>query len=323
MKLSNSRYHCYLECPYKHWLRYYRKLRTKNVVRPLTFGSDMHKLLQFRGDQEALSVAQKEIGEAYYDLTPTQQNILGEDYLLELSAVFEDYKRVYRKFRMPNHTEREFKIRVGEYRGEKIVFHGIVDEDYLSREDGKKVIEICDHKTFNRRPEMDTLVMNTQKCLYAKAYFLKSGILPARVIWDYIKSTPAAFPAYLEHSQRFSRAASKTITPYSYLRACDYYGITDKAIRAEAKRYKGNIPEFFFRVTMDIVPEAVDIVWDSFLYVARDIIRQGHKNKVRKLDRNCAWCDYRDICNMELAGHSAEGVIERNYTIRDDDEEKV
>lgn len=323
MKISNSRYHCYLECPYKHYLRYYEKLRTKHVERPLTFGSDMHTLLQYRHDPEALAKAQKQIGETYYDLTVAQQTVLGEDYLMELSAVFEDYMRVYRKARVPNHTEREFKVRIGEYRGEKIILHGIIDEDYFSRVNGRKVIEISDHKTFNRRPDLSTYVMNTQKCVYAKAYFLKTGILPERVIWDYIKSTPAPFPAYLEHSQRFSKAASKTITPYSYLRACDFYGITDKAVRADAKLYKKNIPEYFFRVPMDIVPEMVDIVWDGFLYVARDIIRQGHKNKARKLDRNCSWCDYRDICNVEMSGHSAKAVIEQNYTRRDDEDEKV
>lgn len=323
MKISNSRFDTYLRCPYAHYLRYYEGLEVKHKDRPLVFGGDMHKLLQYRGDPKKLKRTRREIGDAYYALSPLEQQKLGgDDYIVDLSMIFEDYMDIYKDSPLPNHTEREFKIKVGSVKGEPVVFHGIIDEVYKRKRKGKKVVRLGEHKTFKKRPDMNTLVMNTQKCLYAKAYFLKTGILPEEVMWDHICSIPASEPIYLEKSKRFSTAATKRVTPYSFLRACQRLEITDKTVLAQAANYAQNIPEFFFKTPMEIVPEMVDIVWEGFMYTARDIVRQGHKNKTRHLTRDCHWCEFRDVCNAELSGQDAAGIIKRNYTHRDRTEEE-
>lgn len=320
MKISNSRFDTYHRCPYAHYLRYYEGLSAKYKGRPLSFGSDFHTLLQYRGDKQELKKAKREIKKVFYDLSPAQQQIIGgEDYLTDLTLIFSDYRKVYKDSPMPTFTEREFSIKVGDYKGEPIIFNGIIDGGFVYRKSGQKVVDIEEHKTFGRKPDMNTLVMNTQKCMYAKAYHFKTGILPQRVIWDYICSTPAAEPVYLVNSNRFSLAASKKITPYSYLRACDRHEIDDPTIRAEAERYQSSLGEFFFQVPQDVVPTMVDTVWDGFMYTARDIIRQGYKNKTRYLTRDCVWCDFKDVCNAELSGYSAKDIIKRNFTQEDRD----
>lgn len=322
MRISNSRFATYLRCPHAHYLRYYEGLEPVGKKRPLSFGSDMHKLLQFRNDPKLLKKARLEIGDAYYGLSHNAQQALGgDDYILDLSVIFADYQELYANHIQPQQTELEFEITVDNYRGEPIVFNGLIDEIYRRRRSGQKYVIIGEHKTFGRRPDMNTLVMNPQKCLYAQAYKMQFGLLPREVIWDHIHSSPASPPTWLEKQGRFSQAATKKVTPQSYRRACDAMGITDPDILAQAKEYEQNIPEFFFKTRQDVIPHMVNQVWEDFLYVSRDIIRQGHKNTTRNLTRDCSWCDFRVLCNAELFGQNTSGIKKQFFTLREHKED--
>lgn len=313
MYISYSRVQTYLGCPYSHYLRYVRKLSKKKPERPLYFGTDFHKLLELRNDPKGLKKARAEIVDTFYSLPGSWQADLGENYVEDLFNIFKDYRKVYDGCLQPQITEQDFHLEVGKYRDEPIVFVGRIDELYLLKRKGTKEIRIGEHKTFSSKPNMNTLVMNPQKCLYAKAAFLLKGILPERVIWDYIRSTPASEPIWLEKSGRFSNASSTKITPYSWKRACKARGITDKDIIAQGEQYAPNIPEFFFRVELDIDPFMVDSVWDGFMFTSKQIIRFGEKNKTKNITRNCDWCSYRDICHAEMTGGDPEYVIKKDF----------
>lgn len=280
------------------------------------FGTDFHKLLELRNDPKALNSARVEITDSYYSMPASWQGDLGENYVDDLFTIFEDYQKVYEGTRQPQVTERDFELEVGKFKDEPIVFVGKIDELYLLKRKGEKTITVGEHKTFSSKPNMDILVMNPQKCLYAKAVQFLKGILPEKVMWDYIKSSPASAPIWLEKSGRFSDAASTKITPMSWERACRDKGITDPEILAKGRRYESNISEFFFRVPLDIDPCMVDRVWEGYLYTAKQIIRYGGKNRTQNITRNCSWCTYRDICHAELTGADPEYVIKRDFEER-------
>lgn len=314
--ISYSRESAYLQCPYLHWLRYIRRLEKKQPERPLYFGTDFHKLLELRNNPAALKAAKQDIKDTYYEMPASWQGDLGENYVDDLFTIFKDYQHLYRDTRQPQITEQEFEFEVGTYRGEPIIFVGKIDELYLLKRQGVKSIVVGEHKTFSNKPSMDTLVMNPQKCLYAKAAYFFKGILPDRVKWDYIRSTPASEPIWLEKTKRFSEAASNKITPMSWKRACKARGILDPEIIQKGEKYRGNIPEFFFQVELDIDPDMVDTVWEGYLYTAKQIIRCGAKNKTHNVTRNCSWCTYHDICYAEMTGGDAEYVIARDFQER-------
>lgn len=313
MKISYSRFSSYLRCPYKHYLSYYKGLKLKKPVRPLYFGSDFHKLLELRTDPEKLAEAKKAIGSQYYELPPQWQADLGEDYLFELQCIFDDYCTVYQDAPQPTQTEKPFEIKVGTYKGEPVIFNGIIDELYKYKIEGQKVCKIGEHKTFSRRPDQNTLVLNTQKNLYAKAVHLLTGVMPRSVIWDYIHSKPAQMPIWLEKTQRFSTAKSNNITPFSWRRACELKGITDPEVLKQGNVYAANVGNFFFRCELDVIPAMVDNIWEGFKYTCRDIVRQGHKNKTKNLTPDCKFCDYRDICYTEMTGGDMEYLLQQNY----------
>lgn len=313
MNISYSRQSSYLHCPYQHYLRYVRGLRKKKPDRPLYFGTDFHKLLELRNDPKALEEAKQQIRETYYDMPGSWQADLGDNYIEDLFTIFGDYQKVYKDVRQPQVTERDFAIEVGSCKGEPIVFVGKIDEEYLLKKNGVKHITVGEHKTFSNKPSMDILVMNTQKCLYAKAIQFERGILPDKVKWDYIRSNVSADPIWLEKSGRFSEASSSKITPMSWERACKAKGITDPAVIAKGNRYEANIPEFFFQVELDIDPNMVDVIWDGYLFTAKQIIKFGDKNKTHNVTRDCSWCTYHDICYAEMTGADPEYVVSRDF----------
>lgn len=303
----------YLSCPYQHYLRYVRRLRKKKPERPLYFGTDFHKLLELRNDSKALKQARQDIKDAYYDMPASWQGDLGDNYVEDLFTIFRDYRHLYKDTLQPQVTEKEFELEVGSCKGEPIVFVGKIDELYLLKHSGVKSIIIGEHKTFSNKPNMENLVMNTQKCLYAMAVYFLKGILPDKVKWDYIKSTPAAQPIWLEKSRRFSEAASKNITPMSWKRACKEHNILDPEVLQKGDRYKDNIPEFFFQVVLDIDPAMVKSMWEGFIFTAKQIIQQGEKNQTHNVTRSCAWCSYHDICYSEMTGGDTEYIVAKDF----------
>lgn len=305
-----------MHCPYQHWLRYVAGLKKKKPDRPLYFGTDFHKLLELRNDPKALKDAKEKIKDTYYEMPASWQGDLGDTYIEDLFTIFKDYRRLYDGVRQPQITEHDFKLDVGDCKGEPIVFVGKIDELYLLKRKGVKSITVGEHKTFTNKPNMDILVMNTQKCLYAKAVQFLRGILPDRVKWDYIKSVPASEPIWLEKTKRFSEASSTKITPLSWERACKSRGITDPDILEKGRRYQGNISEFFFQVELGIDPKMVDVIWDGFIYTAKQIIRFGEKNQTRNVTRDCSWCTYHDICYTEMTGGDVQYVIDRDFERR-------
>lgn len=322
MHISYSRESSYLRCPYLHYLRYIEGLNSVKPARPLYFGSDFHKLLELRKDPDAVKKAWREMRDKFYEMPGSWQSELGSDYPQDLRNIFQDYQKMWKGAPTPKVTEKSFELNIGYYKNEDIIFVGVIDELYKYRDrDGNKSIEIGEHKTFSRPPDMNTLVMNTQKSLYCKAAQMIWGILPRTVIWDYIRSTPAKSPIWLQKSNRFSTAKSQEITPESWKRACKEKGITDPSILEQGEIYKGNENNFFFRVQQDVYPQMVEDVFEGFVYTCKDIVRRGGENKTKNMTRDCAWCTYRNICLAEMSGGDRKYVIDKEFTTREQRQE--
>jgi hypothetical protein len=313
MHISYSRVNTYLSCPYKHYLCYEEGIVKKKKDRPLYFGTDFHKLLEYRNkSDDEKSKAMQEIIDTYYSLPADQQSDLGADYPETLFTIFNDYCDVWKDAPLPNETEVEFNIKMGNFKGEPIYFKGFIDELYFN-DDG---ITVGEHKTFTKMPNKDFLVMNTQKSLYAVAVKKMYGKFPETIMWDYIHSQAASYPVWLDKSNKFSTAANNKITPASYKRACKERGIEPK--EEDIEKYANNISNFFFRTEMDYIPEMIKNVWEGFKYTSKDIVQHGKLNKTKNLTYNCGWCQYRDICHAELTASPVEEIIERDFMVKEE-----
>ena len=293
-----------MDCPYKYHLHYNEGLRRKTVGRPLSFGKDFHELLEHRGDDKKISEILARVKDEYYGTDSITQQALGENYPTDLATIFEDYTNHWKNDTKPDTTELEFLLPLGKYKGELINFHGFIDGYYTK----ERMIE--EHKTFSRKPDSYKLFMNVQTNLYAKAIHLLDGVYPKVIKWDYIKSTPAQYPVWLEKSKRFSISKSENITEASYARACKEHGVepVDSAI------YAGNTDNFFMRREVEIYPENVERVFSDFkdsIKVMLNAQKSGYKSK--NIGQNCSWCDYRDICMAEFSGADTIEIINKDF----------
>lgn len=309
MRVSYSRVSKFLRCPYAHYLSYKLELEPNKPARPLFFGSDFHKLLEFRGQPDKIEEIFADISDTYYSMPSKFQSELGDDYVGDLKSIFEDYMDIYKDSPTPDVTEKKFSLSLGKIKGEKIILVGVIDGLYFT--DGRDII-LEEHKTFSSKPNMNTLVMNTQKCVYAHAVQKLSGLLPCEVMWDYIKSTPAKYPVWLEKSERFSEAKNSNITPYSWVRACEEKGVTDRSIVEKASNYVDNIPNFFFRVNLNLDEKMVNDVWRSFKEAIR-LMYLNQDSKIKNITRDCSFCEFQPICYAEMSGGNVEYTIEKDF----------
>jgi len=310
MNLSYSRFNAYLSCPYKHYLSYEEGWVKKLKDRPLYFGTDFHRLLEVRGQQDKIDEVMQDITDTFYELPADQQTALGNDYPADIYSIFVDYCEMWKDAPIPDKTEVEFNLPMGKYKGEPVIFKGFIDGLYF-KDDG---IVVEEHKTFSKMPAKDFLVMNTQKSLYAVAVKKLYGEYPKTILWDYIHSQVASYPVWLDKSQKFSTASTTKVTPYSYKRACAEHGIEC----TDADKYEGNLANFFFRIEMDYIPEMIADIWQGFKYTCKDIVQHGKENRTKNLTYNCSWCPYRDICHAELTGGNVEAILEKDYERKTD-----
>lgn len=314
-KVSYTKVNKYLTCPYAYYLVYERKLKPRSVSTALIFGADMHTLLQHRGEpKEKIKVVIDELSIVYNNQPEEVKSTLGENYIDDLKEIFSDYLKVWKKEAVPDFTEYEFNIDLGETSdGRKIVFNGFIDGLYLDKEKDSSKTIIEEHKTFSVKPDNSTLLMSIQKHLYAKAMEELTGYFPQGILWDYIKSSPAKEPAMLK-SGKFSTAKTTSVTPYSWKRACKKAGITDKAyIKEGANSYKENISNFYFRVYEPYNPSMVNKIFEEFKNTVFEIVENEGKLKRKHCSRNCSWCDMLPICKSEFLGEDSEKVIDELY----------
>lgn len=294
----------FLRCPQKYHFEYVDKLRRKQPSKPLTFGTDFHRLLEVRGDNKKVEEVMQDISNTYNSLSDTTH--LGETYLDDLRTIFEDYMELYKDCELPIKTEHKFKIFIGTYAKKDIFFTGTIDEIYNN-------LMLGEHKTFSKKPDIGLLHMNMQVCLYAKAYELEFKEKIKRVQWDYTRSCPAESPKWLEKSQKFTTTIKSNVTPFSYIRTCKNLGIQDKDILDKCVDYTNNTENYFFRRTVELIPQIVDTNWKNFIQVTKNIVAGENKYKVKNIIKDCSWCEYRSICYAEFTGVDTNYIIKKDF----------
>lgn len=314
MGMSYSRVSTFRRCKQSHYFGYIEKLRPKTISRPLSFGGDFHRLMEgyYDPNKAAPFDIYLEMKQTYYTATQAQQDALGETYLEDLKNIYEDYVafRETPSDRRLIGTEIRFEIPLPvSINGEQQVFTGVIDK---LEEDPDGGLIITDYKTFTRSPDADSLVMNTQASLYAKAVQTLYGQLPVKMVWDYIKSKPADEPTFLEKSQRLSRAFGDKVTLESWKRACERYDLEVELTDLEAETLKRNRETYFKLIEAEVIPQMVDRVWKDFIKTVREI-KYYSKSQTMSITRDCSWCDYQPLCIATLTGADVEYIKEKDF----------
>lgn len=316
IKVSYSRVSKYLNCPYSHYLYYVKKIRPKAKSKSLYFGSDFHRLLEHRGaPKEEIKTVLNELKIVYENQSDEFKEELGSDYIKNLKTIFLDYQKVWKNKPIPDKIEFEFNIDLGQsLDGEDIVLNGFIDSIYFDETGAANENTIIeDHKTFSVAPDTTIANMSMQKHLYAKAFEELTGYMPKEFMWDYIKNKPASEPKLLKNG-KLSEAQSRSVTPYSWKRACKKLGIDDKDYIKKGKElYDLNTSLFFFQVVQPISSKFANETYENFKSAVADIVNKGHTNRIKNCGNHCAYCDMKPICMAEATGISLEPILEENF----------
>jgi hypothetical protein len=299
-------------------------LRSKRIRRPLQFGRIVHDLCEVfleGGDPlEKLEEIEESQGQLFREEVEEYGNIVDD-----IEVIFSEYMDYWRDdplIPIPvdgHNAEHQFEIEVET----DITFTGRLD--FLCQTKGGRTTLrwLGEHKTFNQLPNEDHRWKDLQSAVYFRAIDMLGWIGKHHldgVCWDYIHSKPPKQPQLLKKGGLSTRKLNTL--PSVIVRAArennvPIKDVTDLLDHAEEHRH-----EYFKRIYTPINQEVVDYNWNGFLDTAHEILDNRGKNTQQTIGRHCEWCDYEAICRARMLGHDADFVIETQYQVVTDDQEK-
>lgn len=303
--LSNSkikkRRSCYRAYHYKYIEKITKKVKGDALIR----GSAIHECIEYyntgRSWKKAFKDFQKEWDEKYlieekehYGDIPQMVYDLMEGYI----EYYEDEDLEYLE------SEKEFLVCLDEKRD--IWIYGFID--FIAK-DSKGNIWIGETKTHKRFPDSDMRLFNIQSSIYIWALEQLGYKKVKGVIWNYIRAKQPTRPKIL-NSGKISTARLDSIPT-----------VVEKFLK-EHKQDLSKYQEFInsldwdsyyrryeVRVSKDVVKSIIEDVYET----AYDI--QDNPNmKARNLGcQDCNWCDYKRLCQAELAGADVEFILKADY----------
>lgn len=298
-------------CRHAFALKYIDLLRPKKISRPLTFGSAVHKVIEYSLQGKSVADAIKHVNEkrslvfaAEVDMWDT----ILQDATIIMDAYFEHWKNEDLEFVEvgKNKAEHQFQTKLAPH----IELRGVIDA--IARTPDGRVL-VVEHKTRGGRIEGDTLKMSDlQVMLYSHVAEKELGVKRVGgVLWDFIRSKSPTVPEPLKDGS-LSKRRIDTL-PIVYENAIKQHGLDRKHYLDVLQTLDENVRNWFRRVKLPISKVAREQLLDETIITAREIRRKAGTDRTRNVGRHCAWCSYESLCRAELFGHDVDGIIDREY----------
>jgi hypothetical protein len=321
--VSNSRLNTWRNCHRMHYFKYVMKLSPKIKGAALIRGSALHECLEYYYSGKSWLKPYKAFKKEFNKNTLAEERALIGDLPQMVYDLMRGYVACYEE-EDENleflEQELEFTVSLGvpSY-GDKIKINGFID---FIAEDDKGII-IGETKTHKRFPEYDVRLFNIQSSIYAwvirealKKYPNKNV---NRIMWNYIKAKQPSKPRLLKPDkngvQKLSKARLESL-PHIVYEAIKEYGLNPKDYQdlISAQCYD----DFYRRDILRIDTNVVNSVLEDTRDTARQIYEQPLL-KDRNISKNCAWCDYRNLCQAELVNPDSDldYLIKADFEIRE------
>lgn len=308
--VTQSMLKTFLECPRKTKYKYADRLKPKMQAKPLKRGNWIHTLLEhhYRGDDwrephRALSLR-------YDELFDEEKDILG-DLPDEIGKIMRSYFWHYENDLDWEVLEVEFTIEtelpgVGLYRGRIDL---LVNTPYG--------VYAVDHKSHRTLPNLDFRLRDAQSALYIWA-LRRLGYDVQGFIWNYIKYS-APRPVRFNKNGTVSKRQGETTydTAYRSIKAQgreprDYRDILAPLRRQRYVHGAVQLSPFFKRSTLekddDMLAQAIREATHTSKRMNRYPFTRPEYVE-RNNTRSCDWCQYRDLCSVELFGGNVQQVL--------------
>lgn len=305
-------------CRASYNYKYNLKLGRRRVVRPLTFGSAVHKVIE----DTTAGLSGLRLKKSLQDWAKTELD-KGKYFTAELEMFHEavdeawDVMREYTSFWPKDHlTYMPVKGKKAEHDirwdppGEDFTITGKIDAFARSKNKLKWLVE---HKSGKNLMSEEDRWRSIQGALYITVGRELGFPDVDGMVWDMIRSKTPTKPRLLVNGT-FSLAKLDSM-PSVVIDTIKAAGQNPKDYPSLIASAEANRSQWFQRVFQPITENVRAHLYNEFTDTARDIIDNGHKVHRMTIGKHCGWCDYEPICRALMSGSDHEYVIEKEYTV--------
>ena len=324
LTVSNSRLNTWRNCHKMHYFKYVMKLTPKVKGSALLRGSALHECLEYYYSGKSWLKPYKAFKKDFNKKFLNEEKVL----LGDLPQMVYDLMRGYIECYEDEDEEMEFLEQELEFTvslgvpllEDEIKITGFID--FIAQK-GNEII-IGETKTHKRFPEYDVRLFNIQSSIYAWVIrdVLKKypKLKVSKIMWNYIKAKQPSKPQLLKDGKKLSKARIDSL-PHIVYNTIKEYGLNPKDYQdlISAQTYDS----FYRRDTIRIDNNVVNSVLEDARSTAKQIYEQPLL-KDRNISKNCAWCDYKNLCQAELCNPESDldYLIKADFEIRERKDEK-
>lgn len=310
--VSQSRVKSFRKCRKQHHNKYVLGLRKKVKSRSLMFGSVIHRMIEADANADDPFETLDKVSETNEKLFKSEREAYGE-LVSDIRVIMTDYfeywdkhkKAIVYSRRAGRSAEHLFEIDIAD----GLKFKGKIDAVGKSQ----KMRWLVEHKSFKRMPSEDDRWKSVQSGAYIRAIQMMGWWTDLEgTLWDYVGNKEPATPKILE-SGKISEAQLNSL-PGRVRAFLKTQKAKEKDYPKLMKQVTENRDNWFLRIYTPLNEQVVQTTWDDFLETALEIQRVGETSKTRSIDQHCNWCDFKALCQAEIAGLDVDFVIQREYT---------
>lgn len=318
--VSYSEIKLFRKCP-KAWnYRYIERLERRRPSRPPFVGSILHDMLDAYvkvGRKGAWKVFKK-FKREYAKLFREEQEEFGDVPQL-VKAIYKGYWRRWKDSGLV-FVDSEVEYRVELAKGIELL--GYIDKIVLDHQ--RRLL--LDHKFHKNLPGPEDRFSDIQTVLYFWGWNTthRRSERVDGIMWDYGRMKAPTVPEVLK-SGALSKAKKIDTDVYTFRKAIEDNGLSEKPYREFLKSLEGKERTFFERVPLPSPPKhmVLEVVEDA--RQTSLAIRRAKKTGVTPRSMsgfNCRGCEFRTVCEADVRGLDGKFVRKKEYQIRKKTREK-
>lgn len=305
--VSNSKISTWRRCHRAFYYKYVEHLRPKKKAAALQRGSIIHECIEAYDSGRSWRKVLEPFSKEFYENTFSEEILEIGDIPAMVEELMENYQAIYDDDGLEyigSEVHFEFPLIP-----EKVMIEGYLDAIVVDEEGRTWVKET---KTYAKGPDHDFLVMNTQSSLYLWA-MTQLGYKSSGTMWDIVRAKQPSAPQWLKSGQLSQRAIDST--PYTVKKWLVAQGLSPDDYPDLMS--KVSFDNYFTRTLVRVNSTIAGEVMDDFRSSAIQILEHGGEYKDRNLGKNCAWCEYKALCQTELQGLDTDFIRKRQYEIHE------
>lgn len=314
LKLSHSKINTWRKCHKCYHYKYVLDLVKKKKGSALQRGGAIHECIEAFHNGKSWHKPYQKFKEEFFKNTFVEEREVIGDLPELVKTLMENYAQWIEEKDDLTYLmqEQEFLLPltiVEDDKGQKVevLMNGYID----SVVESNNKVYAMERKTYAKEPNRDFLVFNNQSGIYTWALqqLKLSQSPPSGTLWEIIKAKMPSKPK-LTQKGVLSKAQLDS-TPLTVRRGLKELGLDPNKYDDFLKSF--DYEGFFVRSLVLTNDSVVNSIMQDCRDTAQEIALRGPKAQDRNMNRDCSFCDYKELCQAELMGLDTNYIIKAEY----------